>query len=314
MNLAALDIKQLHYFVGVVDAGSISKAAATLHIAQPALSKRIAELEQVLRCPLLHRSAAGVRLTDRGVVLYEAAQRMLRDLQVAAEEVQSMGSSPRGTVVLGCSHGLSQWLMVPFFLEVRRRHPSIRLVLCGGDGVALLRRVETRHVDLAYVKMIDTDARVVAHASAHEDLFFVDKGSMPAKGLPPSVGIEELSGCTFVVSSSPRSPLREALEATLGGLGVSDRHLIETNSVIGAKEFLKAGLACALLPWSAVYREARQGQLRLRRVDGTSPVFGYGLYESAERPLSSAACAVRDDILALVKAMVTSESWPHTRM
>ncbi len=104
------------------------------------------------------------------------------------------------------------------------------------------------------------------------------------------------------------------LEATLDQLGVAGRQLIETNTIIGATEFLKEGLACALVPWSAVQQEAREGHLRLRRIAGASPVFDYAVYQSSERPLSSAACAVRRCVMDVVETLSTTGRWPHTRL
>ena len=68
-----IQLRHLHYFVGIVDAGSLSRAASTLFVAQPALSQQMADLEQRLGVPLLHRSARGVRPTPAGLLLYREA-------------------------------------------------------------------------------------------------------------------------------------------------------------------------------------------------------------------------------------------------
>jgi LysR family nitrogen assimilation transcriptional regulator len=76
-----MQLRHLCYFVKIVDAGSISRAATTIHVAQPALSQQIAELEEQLGLALLQRSARGVRPTKAGEVLYREAVSILKQVE-----------------------------------------------------------------------------------------------------------------------------------------------------------------------------------------------------------------------------------------
>ena len=69
-----MELRQLRYFVAIVDHGSLSRAATVLHVAQPALTQQLRQLEEELGAQLLHRSAQGVLGTDAGEVFYEHAQ------------------------------------------------------------------------------------------------------------------------------------------------------------------------------------------------------------------------------------------------
>lgn len=73
-------LRHLHYFVSVVDSRSFSHAAATIHLAQPALSRQILELEEIIGAALLHRTPRGVRATPAGEVLYSEASAILRQM------------------------------------------------------------------------------------------------------------------------------------------------------------------------------------------------------------------------------------------
>src|SRR5215467_3386447 len=75
-----MQFRQLRYFTKVLEAGSFSRAAATIHVAQPALSQQVAELEERLGVILLVRSARGVRPTAAGEVLYREACEILHQL------------------------------------------------------------------------------------------------------------------------------------------------------------------------------------------------------------------------------------------
>jgi len=81
--------RQLRYFCKIVECGSFSRAAATIHVAQPALSQQIAELETQMGVELLQRSARGVRATRAGEVLYREALAILRQLDQIPSLVRS---------------------------------------------------------------------------------------------------------------------------------------------------------------------------------------------------------------------------------
>ncbi len=81
--------RQLRYFCKIVECGSFSRAAATIHVAQPALSQQIAELEAQMGIELLQRSARGVRPTRSGELLYREASVILRQLDQLPSLIRS---------------------------------------------------------------------------------------------------------------------------------------------------------------------------------------------------------------------------------
>jgi LysR family transcriptional regulator, nitrogen assimilation regulatory protein len=85
----------------IVDAGSFSRAASVVHVAQPALSQQIAELEERLGVMLLQRSARGVRPTAAGEILYKEASAILHQLDQLPSAIRPSSGEPEGTVSLG---------------------------------------------------------------------------------------------------------------------------------------------------------------------------------------------------------------------
>src|SRR5262249_25004719 len=98
-----MQFRHLRYFVKIVEAGSFSRAAATIHVAQPALSQQIAELEEQLGVTLLQRSARGVRPTPSGEALYREASAILRQIEQLPGIVRSTGGEIEGAVGVGMS-------------------------------------------------------------------------------------------------------------------------------------------------------------------------------------------------------------------
>src|SRR5262249_39560765 len=96
-----MQFRHLRYFVKVVEAGSFSRAAANIHVAQPALSQQVAELEERLGFTLLERNSRGVRATPAGEVLFREASSILRQLEQLPGIVRSSSGEAEGTVSLG---------------------------------------------------------------------------------------------------------------------------------------------------------------------------------------------------------------------
>src|SRR5262249_34006459 len=127
-----LDLRPLHLFVQVAEAGSFSKAAATLAVGQPALSRGIKELEQRYDVQLLHRNGRGVSLTDAGEQLLAHAKGLLRGLAQAEHELLTVRGTPSGHVAIGVPPLFGHVLNFGLIKTVRAQHPKIALTFAEG--------------------------------------------------------------------------------------------------------------------------------------------------------------------------------------
>ena len=163
-----LDLRQLHYFVVVVEEGQMTRAAARLHIAQPALSQAIAKLENDLGVRLFERHARGVTPTEAGTAFFERASRALIAVEEAEEAVEPwLRAGPR--LVVG-------------FHEV-----------AGDLARALLRRFMLAHPE------VDVETR---HLEPADRLVELKRGRIDAELLYPPTGDEQLA--EQLVARSPR--------------------------------------------------------------------------------------------------------------
>src|ERR1700730_18257367 len=99
-NCGAMELRSLHYFVRIAELGSITRASAHLHVAQPALTRHVQRLEEELDITLFTRVNRGVRLTEGGQKLLESAQRIPRDVERAGDEIRAHKAHPSGKVAL----------------------------------------------------------------------------------------------------------------------------------------------------------------------------------------------------------------------
>jgi len=96
-----VDLRQLRYFVAAVEAGSLRAGAERMNVAQPALSRRIRDLEAGIGCRLLTRGASGVSVTAAGMLLYREATGIIEALDAAVTAVRATGMAQSGEVRLG---------------------------------------------------------------------------------------------------------------------------------------------------------------------------------------------------------------------
>jgi len=134
--------RQVYYFVRIVEAGSFSQAARTIHVAQPALSQQIAELEASLGIALLQRSPRGIKPTAAGQRFYEQASSILRRYENLPGLVRSSIGEIEGSVSVGMPGSLSTTLVGPFIERCWAAYPKITWKLLGyPDRVDMNRKI-----------------------------------------------------------------------------------------------------------------------------------------------------------------------------
>jgi DNA-binding transcriptional LysR family regulator len=133
-----VQIRDLDYFLACCKAGSFTAAAREVHIVQSAMSSAIARLEHDLGVSLFDRSATPVAVTEHGVALQAAAQRILDAVQAARDDVAAVSGQVRGTVILGYTLSTGPLDLVAVLADLRDRHPDViiqlRQSLTGSAG------------------------------------------------------------------------------------------------------------------------------------------------------------------------------------
>lgn len=122
-----MDVKQLQNVIAVIEKGSLGKAAATLNMSQPALTKSIQRLEERLGVPLFHRDSKGMRTTVYGDALRPHAQGIAASIDQAIREIESMRTGLRGTVKIAAGPLMTSEILSKAIIALMRDHPLIRV-------------------------------------------------------------------------------------------------------------------------------------------------------------------------------------------
>jgi LysR family nitrogen assimilation transcriptional regulator len=291
-----MELRSLHYFVRIAELGSITRAAAHLHVAQPALTRHVQRLEDELNVALFTRANRGVRLTEAGQKLLDGATRILRDIERTGDEIRAQDAHPSGKIVLGITPTLCPVLVPELFARMRRDYPMIELKVMHAGMVRLEEFVIDGRVDIALLSELSRSRLIQSTRVAEEEMVLVTRPGARAGGF---VGGDELHRTPLILGDG----LRAAMDALLAGHGVELNVQTELNDHETIRLMVAQGAGAAVLPLSSASRECARGFLEAHRITERGVFRTLALGVRASRNASLAREAVARTIRAMIEEM-----------
>jgi DNA-binding transcriptional LysR family regulator len=257
-----METRRLQYFVEIVNAGSISKAASLAGVAQAALSQQLGILENEFRSRLLVRSRTGVHLTPAGQVLYREAQDVLRRLSELKDLVRREATEISGVVSLGFTTGNVNLLATDLLQQVRQLYPRVLLRVLEGMSGDLAEGVVNGQLDFATIAHEERRGGVESREMFSEPLFVV---AAPSLRLASQMTVAELARLPLLMPTS-RQTLRSRYDALFNRAGLQAHCVAETDSVHFMRTAVLAGAGVAILPGSAWREEKADGRVTLTAI------------------------------------------------
>ena len=254
-----MELRSLGYFVRIAELGSITRAAAHLRLAQPALTRHVQRLEEELGVALFTRANRGVRLTEAGQKLLESAERILRDVERTGDEIRAQDAHPSGRIILGVTPTLCPVLAPELSARMRRDYPRVELKVVHAGMVRLEEFVIDGRVDVALLSELSRSRLIVSTRLAQEEMVLVTKRGARPYGV---VSDAELGRTPLVLGDG----LRAAMDALLAGRGIELQVEIEVNDHETIRLMVQQGAAASILPYSSVARECAGGLLEAHRI------------------------------------------------
>ncbi|MDX3905774.1 MAG: LysR family transcriptional regulator [Pigmentiphaga sp.] len=301
-----MELRQLRYFVRVVELGSMGRAARELDLVPSALSQQISRLESELATRLLQRTATGVIPTDAGLAFWRQAQMALRHADnaiVAAREARLSGA-----VSLGFAPSTASLLARPFIAAMNERYPDVRLHLVESLSGHLASMLNARLLDLAVLFQTESGRHWSVMPLLDEKLFVLARPGM----------LDVADGQTLELRQTARLPL--AMPSKTHGLRILvdaafDRAGIEPNVVLEVD-----GLATLLdvvldNPIATIQPGVAAGRLQAHDLR-MYPLSEPGLYRRnvvtsvSDDELSPPALAARVVLVDVMRALVREGRWP----
>lgn len=168
-----MDTQNLQAFVAVTKSGSFSSAAESLHLTQPAVSKRIATLEQQLDCKLFDRISRTVQLTEAGTSLLPQAEHILQAVTAAKRSIDDLQGEVSGNLSIGISHHIGLHRLPPVLQSFSRRYPKVNFDIDFMDSEEAYDRVMHGQIELAVVTLDPSGNSPLQSRPVWQDQLFV---------------------------------------------------------------------------------------------------------------------------------------------
>nr|WP_306266186.1 LysR family transcriptional regulator [Pararhizobium sp. IMCC3301] len=263
MATPAPTVKQLRYFVHVVDAGSISRAADQLHVAQTALGIQIRMLEQGLATVLLRRHHNGVTVTKAGRYIYDRACQILQSVDALAEEVASLAAGARREVSLGLTPTLMHGIGPRAVREADRRVPGMHLHLAEGLRDQLIRGMEAGEFDYIFTHDVGSGGALRAMPILRQPLVLVSRpGTLPDRR-PISFAA---ALATDLVVRRDSSHALDIVSRTALGFGLVPNIVYEIDSLPGLNQMIIQYGSTSIMPSDYVVDAVARGELEIHDI------------------------------------------------
>lgn len=302
-----MELRQLRYFVRVVELGSMSRAAMDLDMVQSALSQQISRLESELSTRLLQRSSKGTVPTEAGLAFFREAQLTLRHAEQAIHAAQQARLS--GAVSIGLSPTIASVLGLPLMQALRQRYPEVRLHMVSALSGHLTSLLNARQLDLAILFDAQGARRWSVQPLLEEKLYLIQSKRRPVCPHTATTTMAQMGGVPLILPSGSHG-LRNAIVTAFAHAGLPLNMALEIDGLPLLMEAVMAGMGATVQPWSAVkLHHATQGEfLWSEIVDGQvrRPAMLCGL---SEDELSPAALAARVVLRDCAEHLVSSGAW-----
>jgi LysR family nitrogen assimilation transcriptional regulator len=305
-----MDLKKIRYFLAVVDYGSLTKAAEQLRVAQPALSQQMTHLEIDCRAKLLIRTKQGVKVTEVGKIFYRHARTMLRQLEQAREEIRNGVNTASGSVVVGLPATVAVPLGMPLVKAVREQYPGVRLELFESRSSYLYELLANNRLDFAMLfRDIETNSISLSRLACEKLYVIGDCGLSERVRQREICSLTELQSVPLVLPSKA-DDVRRTVEQAFARAGLEANIVADIDSLSTTISLLAEGVACTILPLSALSASGPSSKLRVRRIVSPEIVQTISLCWPGNVPLSPAAEAVKELIRSVVARLASNGRWP----
>lgn len=301
-----MELRQLRYFVKVVELGSMGRAAQALGVVTSALSQQIARLESELSTVLLRRSATGVTPTEAGLAFWQQAQLALRHADEAVQAAQHARLS--GHVSLGMTPTTASVLGLPLLQAMRNQYPDVRLQIVESLSGNLASLLSARQLDLAIVFQSGQRGRWLTEPLLDEQLFLISHERLLNVSADDCLSLTDAARLPLVLPSGNHG-LRAVVNAAFERAQVWPNLIAQVDGLAMLMDIVQSGMAATIQPGSAMARTPHPGLRALTLSDAQlrRPSF---LATLPEEELSPAALAMRRIIREVSAALVESGQWP----
>lgn len=264
-----MDLPRLEAFLAVVRQGSMRAAALTLHVGEPALSARIARLEEELGARVFDRTKRGMLLTAAGRALVPHAERALDAANAGQLAVRHVEQGDEGELVIAAASAINASVVPELVARFRRFHPGVHLFVHTGTTERIVELVALGSAQVGLVREW-RDPRLTITPLYDEVLMLMARPEHPFVS-EADIALRRLGDATLILFDRGSDDY-EATQALLRTASIAPYSVIEVDSVDTARRLVERGLGVSLLPSTAVVSDMEAGRLAQVGLDGSRTI------------------------------------------
>ena len=280
-----MDISALQAFIAVARNGSFSKASEQLFVTQPAISKRVAALEEELGTQLFNRIARQISLTEAGTQLLPKAQDLVHQAEDMQRYASNLNDDISGNLSIAISHHIGLHRMPPILKEFNLRHPKVQLDIRFEDSDQAFSAVEHGDIEFAVITLPNELPEKLIKETIWQDQLNIMVGLEHPLSNQSEISVEVLAAYQCVLPDK-ETETHKIIDRQFKELGLEMKVQMETNNLETLKMLVGAGLGWSLLPKTMV-----DESLRVLIIE-TALTRELGVVVHRKRSLSNAANAL----------------------
>lgn len=301
-----MDVRSLRYFICVAQMENISKAAIRLHLAQPALSRQIKQLENELGVPLFQRTTHGVHITEDGRHLLERAKPVVQQCDELSHDFKLRAQSIDSSITIGMQHGLGRLLLSNVMEKFKTRCPATGLKIRIGMSGSIRQWLLRGDVDIALVYSDVAKKMLKIQYLIDEPLVFVGPLRKWVNGAPPPKGnvisLEQIEKLPLILPSGSHE-LRRQIDRAFKKAGFRIKPILEVDEFSLMRDLIEQGAGYTLFTFSSIAADGRIAHVKAWKISDpgikVTLTIAYSLKRQISKPLSILAQILQEDVKRL---------------
>ncbi|MEK4083956.1 LysR family transcriptional regulator [Psychrobacillus sp. FSL K6-1415] len=247
-----MELRQLRYFIEVAEREHISEAAIHLHVAQSAVSRQIANLEDELEVQLFERIGRNVKLTPIGKIFLEHSVSAIKAIDFAKKQIDEYLDPEKGTIKIGFPTSLAGHLLPTVISAFKREHPNVAFHLRQGSYTYLIEAVKNREINLAFLGPLPAKDSILNNTILFTENFSVLLNANHPFAKKDKIPLIDLRNEDFVLFPEGYIMQKLVVEAC-NSVGFTPKVSSEGEDMDAIKGLVAAGIGLTLLPESTFY-------------------------------------------------------------
>ena len=277
-----MDLRQLEILQAIAETGSFTACGRKLHVSQSAISRQILLLEEELGEPLFLRIGRQVRMTPAAESLVQLGQRVFQDVRDTVGAITDRTRELRGTLRLSGGMTVCLYVFPPLLKQMRRAHPGVDVRLMVASAGQSVQEIRGGRVDAGLLTLPVGEPDLCTVPVLREELLLV---TTPGHALAKRKKVvpKDLADLPFIMFELG-SGTRKVIDHFFASENIEPTVLMDTENVEIIKAMVKTGQGVGIVPYQAIAREVKAGQLFCARIEGHELVRETGwVYARANR-------------------------------